>query len=167
MPPHKVKYDSAIMKLLDSTFIEIPGYRPWLNFTDLFRRVKQIHPEITEVTLTRHLHKMVNRKILIRYGPDGSKLARNNRIFYRINPGTNSTQRPNGRRSLYHFLSWHKSFGHIIETRYAENHITVQINKRPTFPMYTYDSEYAYELLLRFPSLRNSDKLELIRALKF
>ena len=35
----------------------------------------------------RHLDKMIERKILIRYGPDGSELARSNRTFYRINPG--------------------------------------------------------------------------------
>ena len=103
----------------------------------------------------RHLDKMVDRKILMRYGPDGSKLSRNNRTFYRINPGTNSSPRPNGRNTRYLVLSWHKSLGHVVETRYAENHINIQINRRPTFPMYTYDPEYAHELLRRFPSLQN------------
>jgi hypothetical protein len=105
----------------------------------------------------RHLDKMIERKILIRYGPDGSELARSNRTFYRINPGINSTRRAYGRQSLYHFLSWHRSFGHIVETRHTDGSIYVQINTRPTFPMYEYDPMYEHELLLHFVSLQDSE----------
>jgi hypothetical protein len=152
VPPHKFEYDSLILKVLDSTFVEImDGFRPWMNFTDLLRRVQQIYPEIKDVTLHRHLVKMLKQGILIKYGPDKSKLSRevsrNDRIFYRINPGINTMPYPTGSKDLYRFLSFHKSSGHIIETRHTNGSIYVQINYRPTFPLYSYNIEQELTIL--------------------
>jgi hypothetical protein len=157
VPPHKIEYDSVILEVLDSSFVEIhDGYRPWMNFTDLLRRVQQIYPEINDVTLDRHLIKMHEQGILIRYGPDKSKLprevSRRDRTFYRINSGINTMPYPTGGNDLYRFLSFHKSSGHIVETKHTNDSIYVQINYRPTFPLYSYNEEQELILLRDFLS---------------
>lgn len=147
MPPHKVEYDSTILKILDSTSVEILGYRPWINFTDLLRRVEQIHPEVTDITLERHLNKLLEQGRLIKYGPRNycpngkKKLARKERVFYRINPGDSVKQRQVVKNSFYDYLSRHKSKGHVVESKHTDGHIYTQINCRPTFPLYSYDIE--------------------------
>jgi hypothetical protein len=99
-------------------------FKPHLTFTDLFNRIKRTHPKITHTTLARHLNKMKEQHTVIRYSSGRSRLARDNQVFYRLNPETSGEQEPldtkrNRQRyyqKYYPLLSWKKRLGKVVRT---------------------------------------------------